>query len=245
MRLYELFEAVDSRLRDAGESHVTVKITKRFAKDFKNFRTIPTMVQEFERFLDTKVANINASFGKKDGQWMGGTVSKLNGWRHAHLFFGKAVIIYKAFGNTLILAAITDHLSIEGSGMRIRELGDYLDKIDFDPTISHAKMQDKSVTAQSVSPEELDTALDIDIHSKLQQSAADVKSVKLRTLQLFHQIAAEPADRPLLQDFVSGKSNELMIFLKFAEPPIADDALSAEQFKEIANQSLKDIPSHT
>jgi mRNA-degrading endonuclease YafQ of YafQ-DinJ toxin-antitoxin module len=242
MRWREIEEAVQSRLREPTEGGVKIAVTKRFEKDFASFaKSFPKLRDEFELFLDTKLKNIDQSVGKKDTQWGGGAVDGISGWWHAHLFFGKAIIIYKPVGKTLVLAAVTDHLSVEGTGAKIKALGEYLKKINLsdDPSPASFKKQPHAITKlePSVLKSELgfaDDALEVD----------PVAEVKKQVKQFLYQMAANAIDREILRNFVDNKyPEELAIFLEFGDLPITYKAISHAEMMSLVKGVLADIPS--
>lgn len=237
MRLSDLLEVVAGSLRTDTDLPLSFAITNRFVRDFLEFeKAFPPLGEEFLSFLETKRTNIDQPYGKKDSQWGGGMIKGITGWWHCHLHFGKAVLIYKPVGRTLILAAVVDHLSVEGHGRKIQALGEYLKKIDWDPNAPDVKRKQRTTPLTNINDQQLITNLKLgDDTVSATPSSKDLES---RVKELFYDMAAEPVDRQLLADFVTGKSQEIFFFFEIMEPPISQDSLDHTKLVQIAKSAL-------
>lgn len=56
------------------------------------------------------------SFGKKDYP-MGGNLEKLRGFQHAHMHFGKLVVVYRVEGDHVLMYVAGDHKIVEAGGL--------------------------------------------------------------------------------------------------------------------------------
>jgi len=239
MRWYELEEAVQSRLREPIEGAVTLATTKRFDKEFASFvRKFPNLVYEFDEFLTSKIADIDKPFGKKDTQWSGGAVAGLTGWWHAHLLFGQIMIIYRPVGKKLVLASVTDHLSVEGKGLRIRSLGEYLSKVNLedDPSL-------KSIKAKPNLTTDIDTNTlrqEIGLGNNVSQAKSQSMDVEKAVRDFMYQVASNPTDRAVLQNFVQGRDvEEFEIFLELGELPPSYKKMPMLQLQQLGAEVLK------
>tara|TARA_R110000868_G_scaffold162905_1_gene394910 strand:- start:9166 stop:9897 length:732 start_codon:yes stop_codon:yes gene_type:complete len=237
MLISELLEVVGASLRTGTDLPLSLSVTNRFVRDFRQFsRAFSPLGQEFLSFLDTKRENIDQPHGKKDSQWGGGQITGISGWWHCHLHFGKAVLIYKPVGRNLVLAAVVDHLSVEGTGRKIQALGDYLKKVDWNPQAKEISRQTRTTAITSVSDQQLVSDLGVD--TQQDQPTTDTENTGSRINQLFYAMAAEPADRQVLADFSQGKSQEIFFFFSVMEPPIPEHIVDKTTLIKIAKSAL-------
>lgn len=242
MRWKEIQEAVQSRLREPAEGDVKIAVTKRFERNFATFsKSFPKMREEFDSFLDHKLKNLDQSVGKKDTQWGGGDVDGITGWWHAHLFFGKSIVIYKPVGKTLVLAAVTDHQSVEGRGAKIKALGKYLKKINLSSDPSPESLQKQPHTITKVSP----SSLKRDLESSDWDVSNSLSSLKQQVKQFLYQMAANSVDREILTNFVANQDpEELNIFLELADLAGDYNELTVNELLALTESVLADIPSY-
>ena len=245
MRWYELTEAVQSRLREPKEGAVTIATTKRFDKEFASFvRKFPDLVHEFDMFHTSKIADIDMPFGKKDTQWSGGSVSGLTGWWHAHLLFGKIVIIYRPVGKKLVLASVTDHLSVEGTGLRIRSLGEYLSKVNLEDDPSRQSIKAKPNLATDVDASQLRQELGLDQNASAARSQTTDAEKAVR--DFMYQVASNPKDRAVLQNFVQGHEvEEFEIFLELGDLPPGYKKMPLSRLQQLGSDVLKQTGAGT
>jgi len=205
VRIWELLEQ---------SSHPQVLATKRFRKDYKTFaEAFASFRETFAEFIRSKYADPSKPFGKKDYPFVGTSKSGLKGWNHAHIVFGKAIAIYKANPKQILLAAVTDHLSVEGSGPRIQGLADYLDSLDmsnFTPIENIGVQQVKSTD---------------DYQEPIQD--------------LFYSMAAHDTDYQMLVDFAQGTNDDVLEFLGVAVPDLDQQHLDLPLLRSWAAQVLK------
>jgi len=250
MKISELLEARTPKSQEpATESPpekptpVTIAVTDRFVRDFSDFSTMPKFVEDFETFIKSKFANPQAAWGKKDTVWSSGKmVPKLKGWSHAHIIFGKAIVIYRVVNNKIFLAAITDHLSVEGEGPRIRNLGEYVDSIDLGLAYKPQDKERKTTTANPITLPDLEKKLGI---AKDQEPSAEQlaqQALQKSVLALFYEMAAVPQDRALLMSLVKQGDTSVLFFFDVMNPPIPQDAVSLEDLKQLAKRALAAIP---
>ena len=242
MLISELLEAVGGSLRTGTDQPFTISVTNRFVRDFREFsRAFPPLAEEFLAFLAAKRENIDEPHGKKDSQWGGGMIKGITGWWHCHLHFGKAVLIYKPVGRNLVLAAVVDHLSVEGTGRKIQALGEYLKKVDWDPSAKDITRKQRTTNISSVDDTQLLTQLGI--ATDTDQTSTDTANVTRAIKSLFYAMAVEPADRQVLADFASGKSQEVFFFFSVMEPPIPQDAVENSVLIKLAQSALSSTAS--
>lgn len=233
MLISELLEAAGTDT----DLPLTISVTNRFVRDFREFsRAFPPLGQEFLSFLETKRENIDQPHGKKDSNLGSSRIPGLSGWWHCHLHFGKAVLIYKPVGRNLVLAAVVDHLSVEGVGRKIQALGDYLKKVDWDPSAKDITRQSRTTAIRSVSDQQL--ASDLGVVQQQDQPTAKTDNTSSRVKELFYAMAAEPADRQVLADFINGKSQEIFFFFSVMEPPIPEDIVDNTTLIKMAKSAL-------
>lgn len=120
MDLYDLFEAntVVSKKRDLPRA---IMMSRRCQKEAAEFgKSFPDFKKIFLDFVNVKISHDPpVLFGKKDGP-LGGSSNAVFDQRywHAHIIFGKAIIIYRIDRDNLYLYRVTDHLAVEGSGIK-------------------------------------------------------------------------------------------------------------------------------
>lgn len=131
MRISDLFpltEAIQSRPRTTPR---IIRVSQRFEKEYAEFRdAFPDFRKLFVSFLRSKVLNDPPpQFGQKDTPFSSNN-RKLVGYWHAHIIYGKALVIYDVDGIHLTLYRVTDHLAVEAS--RQSTLGNTLGTIQRD-----------------------------------------------------------------------------------------------------------------
>jgi mRNA-degrading endonuclease YafQ of YafQ-DinJ toxin-antitoxin module len=199
-----------------------IKATKRFKKDYQDFiKKWPEFEEIFTQFLKAKIADPRAPFGQKDKPFMDSKNLGLRGWNHAHMIYGKVILTYKVQQNVITLAAVTDHLSVEGVGPRIRALGAYLNSVD---TSSVDPFQGVSTSSQPESTQS-------DLH-------------KPTVMDLFYEMAAHESDRNILIQFVKGENDHVLEFLALLDPPITPAQVPLSQLKAWAGQVLQQTSQH-
>jgi hypothetical protein len=161
-----------------------IRIARRCRKEFEEFAAaFPDFERLFDDFLRTKaLSDPPPLFGKKDGP-LGSNLKVLSGYWHAHIVYGKALVIYRVDAAYLTLFRITDHLAVESG--RMAQLG----------------LQVGSIAAK----DEWDT-LDLPgqrLPSEQEQAARD----------LFAMMKEHPADYRTLAAFVAGKSTEALTYV--------------------------------
>jgi mRNA-degrading endonuclease YafQ of YafQ-DinJ toxin-antitoxin module len=204
-----------------------IAATKQFGKDYAIFaRNYPTLRKTFADFIKMKVeTNGTALFGKKDGPLLN---ANLRGFMHAHMVFGKAVLIYRVEGETFWLVRIIDHVVLNATGAGSAALGRYL----------------QNLSAADFSPHSVD---DSDATPKKILTPAQVGIVR----DTFYEMAAHPSDRVMLRSFVDGSNTEAMEFVIMAlelEWPEAEimQAIEAafggsDGLRRIASKALMDM----
>ena len=247
MRIEELLEVRPANPQEsapqATSGSVTIAVTDRFMRDFGNFASMPKFVEEFETFLNSKFANPKQEWGKKDNAWSKGKiVPKLKGWSHAHIIFGKAIVIYRVVANKIILAAVTDHLSVEGEGLRIRNLGEYLGSIDLGLDYNATEKKKKTTPANPVTLSDLEKKLNIDKDKAASAQQPAQQAVEKSVLGLFYEMAAVPQDRALLSGLVREGDTSVLFFFDMMDPPVKRDAVSMDNLKQLARKALAAIP---
>jgi mRNA-degrading endonuclease YafQ of YafQ-DinJ toxin-antitoxin module len=199
MRLIDLWESSEP---------VVIKATKRFKKDYQDFsRRWSSFDTVFEEFVRSKIANPREPFGQKDKAGTG----PLRGWNHVHIIYGKAIVSYRIQGSTILLAAVTDHLSVEGTGIRLRALAEYLDSLDLSKFGSFDVSDDDQSTDHS--------------H-------------KATVMELWYEMAAHPVDRQVLVQFVNGVNQDALEFLAVLDPPLAVKDVDKFTLRSWATQAL-------
>lgn len=111
-----LYEAkIESRLRDTGRQ---VMLSNSWNATWQHEHTkFGDLTPELEQFLLDKCwFDPPASHGKKDFPFSGANVSMLRGYYHAHMHFGKVVIIYQVDAEHVKLYMAGDHKIVEGGG---------------------------------------------------------------------------------------------------------------------------------
>lgn len=248
MRIREILEARGgAKLRTSSEDPFSIAVTKRFVKDWREFaRSFPEFVEDFNNFLNDKAANIDEPSGKKDTQWGGGQVDGLSGWWHAHMRYGKAVVIYRPVGRRLVLAAVTDHLSVEGVGHRIKALGEYLDTVSLKPDVP-LKSPMKPITVADRS--EFDQASDASVDANADKPASPADAEKRdrkedqatsKVTELLYSMAANSVDRVILDDYLTGSNNDLFFFMEVYD--IDPSVVQHDELILLINKALQDIP---
>lgn len=233
MKLIDLLETQPRILdRKSSEEPFVIAATRRFIRNYQDYKNHPVVKKEFKSFLDSKERDINLPFGKKDSAWVSDTnmVIGLKGWWHAHLFYGKAIVIYKPVGNRLILANITDHKSVEGEGNAIQRLGEYLQTVD-------QGLAGANTNANSTVTNLTDRDL-VDMGVKKPQEPGAPK-VDLKELESFiYTAATNDQDRQLMIAYRNGENDEFREFLELVPGAVT---LPRDQVNTIINRALKYI----
>lgn len=203
------------RIQDLLEHVIKTQIlaTKRFKKDYQEFvRAFPTFKDTFAEFIKHKHVSPQEPFGKKDYPFKG---KLFNGWEHAHIVFGKAMVIYKSSPEQILLAAVVDHLSVEGTGNRIQALAKYVKDLG---------MQDFVSLMAHEEPE----------HDHMLNH-------KPAVMDLFYHMAAHESDQDLLRDFAQGKNDHVLEFLGVAVPDVQVDHMDLKVLRTWAATALAHV----
>ena len=97
---------------------------KSWLKAREGFAGVDDELKDF--YLDKIWFDPPLPYGKKDGP-LGSNIPKLKGVGHAHMHFGKLVIIYKVDGSTLRMYLASDHRIVEKGGLT--KLGEIVDNL--------------------------------------------------------------------------------------------------------------------
>jgi hypothetical protein len=97
---------------------------KSWQKAREGFAGVDDELKQF--YLDKIWFDPPLAYGKKDGP-VGTNLAKLKGMGHAHMHFGKLVIIYKVDGQTLRMYLASDHKTVEKGGLT--KLGELVDSL--------------------------------------------------------------------------------------------------------------------
>lgn len=236
MKLIDLLESQPRILdRNVGREPFVIAATRRFIRNYQDYKNHPVVKKEFKSFLDSKENNINLPFGKKDGAWVmdPSSVRGLKGWWHAHLLFGRAIVIYKPVGNRLILADITDHKSVEGFGKAIWRLGEYLQTVD-------QGLDGGQATQNSAVTNLTDTDLvDMGVKNPQEPSAPSPEVDFDPLISFIYTAATNAQDRQLMIAYLNGENDEFGEFLELV--PEAG-TFTKDQVNEIIKSALRDIP---
>jgi mRNA-degrading endonuclease YafQ of YafQ-DinJ toxin-antitoxin module len=100
-----------SDLIGEGDGLRDVKYTKAFEKELKDFRSNPQVLKNLISFKQDR-SNDTKPWGKKDERMHG----PMANFYHAHLVYGKAILIYKMDSKVLYLLALHDHKAIDRIG---------------------------------------------------------------------------------------------------------------------------------
>jgi len=241
MKICELLEQNTPENTEANPEPVTIGYTDRFIRDFRSFSKLPNFKDEFEKFLDTKLADPQATFGQKDAAFIATRRKGLKNWWHAHIIYGKAIVTYRFVGTKLILATVTDHLSVEGDGPRIQSLESYLDSVDLGVDYKTQEKKKKTTSINTVAPGSLEKTLGLDAEEDPSLQLAQ-QAVKKSILDLFYEMAAVSQDRALLDSFVKDDDTSVLFFFDVMTPPIPRDAVSMADLKLLAKSALDLIP---
>lgn len=241
MKICELLEQNTPENTEATPEPVTIGYTDRFIRDFRSFSKLPNFKDEFEKFLDTKLADPQATFGQKDAAFIATRRKGLKNWWHAHIIYGKAIVTYRFVGTKLILATVTDHLSVEGDGPRIQSLESYLDSVDLGVDYKTQEKKKKTTSINTVAPGSLEKTLGLDAEEDPSLQLAQ-QAVKKSILDLFYEMAAVSQDRALLDSFVKDDDTSVLFFFDVMTPPIPRDAVSMADLKLLAKSALDLIP---
>ena len=241
MKICELLEQNTPENTEANPEPVTIGYTDRFIRDFRSFSKLPNFKDEFEKFLDTKLADPQATFGQKDAAFIATRRKGLKNWWHAHIIYGKAIVTYRFVGTKLILATVTDHLSVEGDGPRIQSLESYLDSVDLGVDYKTQEKKKKTTSINTVAPGSLEKTLGLDAEEDPSLQLAQ-QAVKKSILDLFYEMAAVSQDRALLDSFVKDDDTSVLFFFDVMTPPIPRDAVSMAALKLLAKSALDLIP---
>lgn len=241
MKICELLEQNTPENTEANPEPVTIGYTDRFIRDFRSFSKLPNFKDEFEKFLDTKLADPQATFGQKDAAFIATRRKGLKNWWHAHIIYGKAIVTYRFVGTKLILATVTDHLSVEGDGPRIQSLESYLDSVDLGVDYKTQEKKKKTTSINTVAPGSLEKTLGLDAEEDPSLQLAQ-QAVKKSILDLFYEMAAVSQDRALLDSFVKDDDTSVLFFFDVMTPPIPRDTVSMADLKLLAKSALDLIP---
>ena len=241
MKISELLEQHTPEKTDANPEPVTIGYTDRFIRDFKSFSKLPNFKDEFENFLDAKLANPQATFGQKDAAFIATRRKGLKNWWHAHIVYGKAIVTYRFVGTKLILAAVTDHLSVECDGPRIQSFENYLDSVDLGLDYKAQEKKKKTTSINTVAISSLEKTLGLDAEEDQSLQLAQ-QAVKKSVLSLFYEMAAVSQDRALLDSLVKDDDTSVLFFFDVMSPPIPRDAVSMDDLKLLAKSALALIP---
>ncbi len=99
-----------------GEGLRRVRHSKSFEKELKGFKRNPEVAKQLAELIAFRrdPRNDLRGWAKKD-EPMGGPLSK---YRHAHLVYGKAIVIYRTEGDVLYLVALSDHKPFDSTGAK-------------------------------------------------------------------------------------------------------------------------------
>lgn len=151
----------------------SINVTGRFEKELNKI-TSDEVYDDVIDFIRFKQKHPREFFNSKD--IVGNRL--LKNWNHCHIVFGKVIISYKSNSNELILAAITDHKSVEGSGPTILAFSKYLNELSSKDYIPF------NIPSKTASSKEVD-------EDAIQN--------------IFYLMATHPEDRDLLEKFSKGK----------------------------------------
>lgn len=241
MKISELLEQNPPEKTTPNPDPVSIGYTDRFVRDFKSFSKLPNFKEEFENFLDTKLANPQSTFGQKDAAFIATRRKGLKNWWHAHIIYGKAIVTYRFVGNKLVLAAVTDHLSVEGDGPRIQSLETYLDSVNLGVEYKTPEKKKKTTPISTVAPDTFERTLGLDAEEDQSLQLAQ-QAAKKSVLGLFYEMAAVPQDRALLLSLVKQGDTSVLFFFDVMSPPIPQDAVSMDDLKQLAKRALSAIP---
>lgn len=213
MRIEELFPLLEAEVftRDREAPRV-IRISTRFRKEWNEFSAaFKDFEENFESFLRLKaLKDPPPLFGKKDGP-LGTDVKTLKGVMHAHIIFGKALVIYRTSGDYLTLYRVTDHLAVETG--RLTDLGSQV------RTIDRNSPNDDDWEPIPVPPKPL---------SDPQKEAVQ---------RLFMTMTEHPVDYGVLASFAAGKSDEMLTFLEL-EPTLV--SVDTDALRRAAQDFLRD-----
>jgi len=203
MRISDLLEQQEAKT-------LPVITTKRFDKEFQS---VPhDLKAKFEKWLHLKMQTPSRQLGKADKPGQYG----LNPWNHLHLKYGKVLVHYLALPDLIILAAITDHGSVEGGTQELENMVSYLHGID----VAHMRTQ-----AQQV------------IHAHVPQLSASERS---EAMDLMYWLAADPQERlHLIQVSQTGHIDPIEAWLHTSGLPVHEQAVAT--YVHMAQQALRDI----
>lgn len=131
MKIAELFAEADVRSvvrKMPREILISNNWQKSWQKAREGFAGVDDELKQF--YLDKIWFDPPLPYGKKDGP-LGANLSKLKGMGHAHMHFGKLVIIYKVDGQTLRMYLAGDHRIVEKGGLT--KLGEIVDNLHDKP----------------------------------------------------------------------------------------------------------------
>lgn len=99
-----------------GEGLRRVRHSKSFEKELKDYRKTPEVAKQLAELIAFRrdPRNDLRAWSKKD-EMMRGPLAR---YRHAHLVYGRTVVIYRIEGDVLYLIALTDHKPIDVAGSR-------------------------------------------------------------------------------------------------------------------------------
>jgi hypothetical protein len=127
--------------------------TKSWLKAREGFVGVDDELKDF--YLDKIWFDPPLPYGKKDGP-LGSNLPKLKGMGHAHMHFGKVVIIYKLDGQTLRMYFASDHKIVEKGGLT--KLGELVDNLHDKPWMP-IQAPEREVTSDVQSDPELEQAV--------------------------------------------------------------------------------------
>lgn len=244
MKLSDLFETVSHAIIfESSNEPLVLQATQRFRRNFRrNWQLNQRVVGEFKQFIEHKQASSNTPFGIKDTAFIDPSHRGLKGWWHAHLHYGKAIVIYRVIGNKLILADIVDHKSVEGGSNAIQALAAYLTLVDqgLAGTATSASSQVSNLSSQEL--------VDFGIERPQEPVITQATPISLEPMSNLIYDAAI-TDREMISAYLQGTSNDFLEFFPIAYPDKTSEELSAiavtykDSINEIIDQALKDIPA--